>query len=126
MEVERKPMSGCMKVFVNIFLGIASVGIIPIVKWANDRKWPKSLDEQGLVTHGGKRIAWNEFTKVIEVIALNKATKETLVHHELVSRKGKVPLDTDALVNGQQVSDYIFQHLPAEAKENYQVITKKF
>lgn len=92
--------------------------------WLLQRKSPKSVNEQGLVTRDGTHIAWDEFTKIIVVMTKNKLSGETYMHHELISRKGKITVEKDTMVNGQQIVDYIFKHLPKQAET--EIVDRQF
>lgn len=111
MEVKIIPVSGCLKVF----LGVVTLGVAPLMGWLTERKWPKSVDEQGLVTRGGTRVAWNEFTKVTKVIT--KVGGGQTEHYEMAYPQGKVVVAAYRLVDGQQILNYILQRLPASAKQ---------
>lgn len=113
MEVKIKPIPGCM----NIVLAILTLGIYPLAGWITTRSWPKSVDEQGLVTRGGARIAWNEFTKVTKVITKVGGSGPGVVHYELSHAKGKVVVADYRLENGEQVFNYVWNHLPEQAKK---------
>src|SRR5262249_33690338 len=63
-------------------------GCAPLMQWLNERNWPKSVDEQGLVTRGGTRIAWNEFTRITKVITNIGRTGAKTEHYELRYPKG--------------------------------------
>ena len=116
MEIKIKPLSGC----VQILLGILTLGMAPLMAWLNERHWPKLADEQGRVTRGGTRIAWNEFTKITKVITNINRGAATTEHYELRYAKGKVVVAVYRLENGPQVFEYIWQHLPEQAKEPQQ------
>jgi hypothetical protein len=113
MEVKIKPIPGCAQVF----LGLVTLGVAPLMAWLNERNWPRSVDEQGLVTRAGTSIAWNDFTKVTRVITTIGRTGTKTEHYELKHPKGKVILAAYRLVDGDQVFDYAWQHLPEQAKK---------
>lgn len=111
MDVEIKPLSGCMVVT----LGILTLGLFPVFNWFNTRSWPKLLDEQGLVTRKGTRIPWDQVTKFRKVVtSMRGATTE---HYEMFSPQGKVVVVDYRLVNGGEVLDYIWEHISEEAKQ---------
>ena len=113
MEVKIIPVSGCMMVF----LGVMTLGIAPLAQWIMQKSWPKLVDEQGLVTRGGSRIAWGEFTKAVKVLThVTRGSSATTEHYELFSPKGKVVVAAYRLENGAAVMDYVWQRLPDSAK----------
>ena len=113
MDVKIIPVSGC----IQIFLGVATFGVAPLAGWINERKWPRSVDEQGLTTRGGARVAWDEFTEIKRVITRIGQTSNTTEHYELSGSKGKVVVAPYRLENGAQVFDYIWRRLPERLKE---------
>ena len=113
MEVKIKPVPGC----ANIFLSVVTLGVYPLMAWLNLWNWPKSVDEQGLVTHSGSRIAWQDFTKITKVFTtMNRGAVRT-EHYELRHAGSKVIVAEYRLENGAQVVDYIWRHLPEQAKK---------
>ncbi len=110
MEVKVIPMPGCLM----LVLGIFTLGIAPILIKLKERSWPKLLDEKGLVTRGGKRIEWIEFTKFERVITRVQGT--TTERFDLLSPQGTVSVVVYRLQEGAQVLEYISQHLPDYAR----------
>ena len=113
MDVKIIPVSGCMMVF----LGVMTLGIAPLAQWILQKGWPKLVDEQGLVTRGGTRIAWGEFTKAVKVqTQVTRGSSSRVEHYELFSPKGKVVVAAYRLENGEAVMNYVWQHLHDGAK----------
>jgi hypothetical protein len=113
MDVKIKPLNGCLAIILAVF----TLGVAPLAIWISERSWPKKLDEQGLVTRGGMRIAWNEFTKAVKVLTrVTSGSSSTIEHYELSHPKGKVKVVVYRLENGPQVFEYIWTHLPDQAK----------
>ena len=112
MEVRIIPLSGCMQ----ILLGVFTLGVAPLMKWQNERRWPKSLSEAGLVTRGGTQIGWSEVIRITRVITNIGRTGARTEHYELTSPKGKVVVAPYRLVDGSGVFDYIWQRLPESVK----------
>lgn len=113
MEIKIKSVPGCM----NILLAVLTLGVYPLAAWLTARNWPKSVDEQGLVTRGGNKIPWNGFTKVSRVITKVAGTGPGMEHFELTHAKGRVVVAPYRLENGKQAFDYIWQRLPEQAKK---------
>src|SRR5215208_5565649 len=113
MDVKIIPVSGC----IQIFLGVFTLGVAPLAGWLSQRTWPKSVDEQGLTTRVGTRIAWDEFTKMTKVITRIGRTSNKTEHYELSGSQGKVVVAPYRLENGTQVFDYIWRRLPERIKE---------
>jgi hypothetical protein len=112
MEVRLIPISGCL----NVFLGVMTLGVAPLGTWIAQRSWPKRVDEEGLVTRGGKRIPWSAITKVTKVITRIQNGAATTEHYELRSPQGKVVVAVYRLENGAAVWAYIWERLPEAAK----------
>jgi hypothetical protein len=112
MEVKIISMGGCF----NIILSVLTLGVYPLAAWINARSWPKSVDEAGLVSRGGRRIAWNEFTGIKKVITQIGRGGGTTEHYELKYPKGKIVVAAYRLVDGDRLLDYIWQRLPDQAK----------
>ena len=116
MDVRIIPLNGC----IQAILGFLTLGVAPLAIWISERNWPKSVDEQGLTTRGGKQIAWSEFTKVTRILTqVTRGSSSTVERFELQSSKGKVVVVAYRLVDGEQVLDYIWRHLPEQAKQGY-------
>ncbi len=112
MEVKIFKLSGCL----TFVLGVFTLGIAPLAIWSQQRQWPAYLDENGLTTRSGKRIAWDEFTRAVRVVT-RVASGVTVERYELHSPQGKVLVPTERLVNGQDVVQYILAHLPERTFE---------
>ena len=116
MDVQYYKTSGCF----NVILGVLTLGIVPLVIWRQQRQWPARVDENGLTTRGGKRIPWQEFTRVTRQITYlgSGATATRVERLELSSPQGKVLVPTERLANREQVTTYILRHLPEQAFDN--------
>lgn len=113
MDVKVKKISGC----VLVFLACATLGVSAIAQWILQRSWPRKVDDEGLETRGGKRIAWNEFTKSVRVFThVSRTSSAGTVHFELFSPKGRVIVAPYRLEDGDAVLNYIWQRLPETAK----------
>lgn len=112
MEVHVLPLSGCTM----FLLGVFTLGIAPIAIKLKERNWPKRVDEQGLLTRGGKFIAWNEFTRIEKVITRIQGSSVTTERYDLHSPKGKVSIVVHRLVDGDKVLQYVWERLPEHAK----------
>ncbi|MBI4762801.1 MAG: hypothetical protein ACOYYF_15390 [Chloroflexota bacterium] len=111
MEVRVLPMSGCMM----LFLGVFTLGIAPVAMKLKERNWPQRVDEQGLLTRGGKAIAWNEFTGIEKVITRLQGGVTT-ERYDLHSPKGTVSIVVHRLVDGNKVLQYVWERLPEHVK----------
>ncbi len=110
MEVKIRPLYGCLL----LFLGGMTLGFAPLMWRLDVRHWPRSLDKPGLLTHGGTRIPWSEFTKITHVITtINSGIQAE--HFELKYPKGKVVVAPYRLADGQRVLEYVAQHLPEDS-----------
>ena len=110
MDIKIVPLSrGLM-----VVLGVCTLGIAPLAIRMKEKHWPKSVDESGLITRGGKRYAWGDFTKVLKVITNVSGT--VTERYDLRASSGTVGIFPGRIQNAQQVMDYIWRRLPEEAK----------
>ena len=110
MDVKTIPLNGCLM----LILGIFTLGVAPLGIKLKERNWPKLMDEQGLVTRGGKRFAWDEFTRMEKVVT--RVQNTWVERYDLHSPKGKVAVVVYRLQNGPEVLAYIQQRLPDKIK----------
>ena len=75
--------------------------ILPFVLPFEWRKWPRTLDDQGLTLRSGTRIPWSECTNV--VTWPNRT--------ELVFGATTVPLYTRWFVDGEEIRQWVRQRL---------------
>jgi hypothetical protein len=108
MEVRiRRGARGCVYWPVVIMtFGLAAV-LLPL----GERHFIKEMDETGVLTRGGKRIAWNEFTSV-ERWQRKKGSFVISDEYLLKSPRGSVSLPTWRTEHAQEAVNYLFQHLP--------------
>lgn len=108
MEVRLKSsMPGCL------FwpLAICSLGLVPLLIGSGERHFIGLMEPWGVTTRGGKRIAWNEFTR----LERRQGTMKGAVlsdEYLLQSPKGNVSLPLWRTVNAQEARDFLFQHAP--------------
>jgi hypothetical protein len=108
MEVRlRRQLGGC----IYWPLAIMSFGLVPLIISMGEGHFIRNMDEAGVTTRGGKRIAWNEFT----AITRTKGTMEGIVlsdEYLLKSSRGKASLPAWRAENAKEAMDFLFQHLP--------------
>lgn len=114
MDVRTKPLSKS----VMFLLGVFTLGAAPIAIKLTERKWPKLVDEDGLVTRAGKRIRWDEFTKIVKVVT--RSGPVITERYELRSSNGRVQFVAHRVENSEAVFQYIWDHLPPETKTSDQ------
>jgi hypothetical protein len=108
MEVRlRRQPGGC----VYWPLTLMTFCLFALLKSMGERHFIKQMDEEGVWTRGGRRIAWNEFTGIVRSQGV---MEETVLSDEylLKSKKGKVSLPAWRTENAKECKDYLFQHLP--------------
>jgi hypothetical protein len=110
LDVKPIPLNGCLM----LVLGICTLGIAPLGIKLKERSWPMLLDEEGLVTRGGNRIAWDEFTKIEKVVTRVQGT--WVERYDLHSPKGKVSVVVYRLQDGPEILEMIWQRLPDKIK----------
>lgn len=64
MEVRlNKTIPGCVYALCTLW----TLGLFPLFLRYTEHVFPKQLDDEGLVTRGGTRIAWKDFTRVQKI-----------------------------------------------------------
>ncbi len=97
-------------------LTIMTLGLFPLLVSMGERHFIRQMDDNGVVTRGGRRIAWNEFTSVVRWKGKMEGT--TLSdEYILKSSKGKASLPTWRAENAEAAKTFLLQHLPASVFE---------
>jgi hypothetical protein len=99
---------------MTVVLGVFTLGVAPLAIKMKERSWPRLVDEQGLVTRSGSRIAWEEFTRAVKVVTNVQGT--VTERYDLTSPKGVVSIVPHRLQDGMEVLEYAWERLPEEAK----------
>jgi hypothetical protein len=89
-----------------------SFGLVPLLISMGERHFIRHMDAAGVITRGGKHIAWNEFTG----ISRTKGTMEGIVlsdEYLLQSARGKVSLPAWRAENAKEAMDFLLRHLPS-------------
>jgi len=92
-------------------LAIMSFGLVPLLISMGERHFIRRMDPGGVWTRGGKRIAWNEFTGIVQ----SRGTMEGVVlsnEYLLKSPRGQVSLPAWRAENAKEAAAYMFQYLP--------------
>jgi hypothetical protein len=127
IEVQLRPsVPGC----VTMPLGCLSLGLVPLLTVWGERHFVRRMDQLGLVTRGGKRIAWSEFTSIKRsqgvvgpgrrVLQVNVSddlysptTHATSDEYLLGSPKGRVSVPFWRAANGDEVRAFTLEHVPS-------------
>jgi len=112
MEVHlRREPSGC----IYWPLTLMTFGLFAVLKTMGERHFIRQMDETGVLTRGGTRINWNEFTSIERwqsKMTRSAAAAPLSDEYLLKSSRGKVSLPLWRAENAQEARDYLFQHLP--------------
>jgi hypothetical protein len=113
MEVKlRRALPGCL----GIPLSIMTLGIFPLMLRNIERNYfPATVDDEGVVTRGGKRILWSEFTKVRKVMVKNGMSQYLLEYH-FDSPKGRVAFHLGRIENIEQVLQFVWIRIPIQMR----------
>jgi hypothetical protein len=86
--------------------------MIPLLMMNVERHFIRYMEPWGVTTRGGKKIGWNEFTRVTRA---RGGVKELVLSDEylLDSPKGKVSLPLWRAMNAQEARDFLVQYLPS-------------
>lgn len=112
MEVRlRRVPSGC----IYWPLTLMTFGMFALLKSFGERHFIQEMDETGVLTRGGTRIGWIEFTSVERW--QSKMTRSPSAgplsdEYLLKSSRGKVSLPLWRIENAKEATEYLFQHLP--------------
>ena len=98
-------------------LTLMSFGLFALVKSLGERHFIRRMDETGVETRAGKRLAWNEFTSIQRVQATmgGGALSDEYLR---TSPKGRISLPLWRTENAQEARDYAFRHLPPGLLQN--------
>ena len=110
MDIKLTPaLPGCLYVPC----AICSLGTLPLILKMGEGHFPKTIDDQGILTRSGKRYLWSDFERVQEVRALVNGVHVSSELMLYAGKKGKVSLHYRRLVNRKEAIDYALAHLPA-------------
>lgn len=110
MEVRIRPMPGCLMVI----LGVCSLGVAPLAIKMKEKHWPRTVDDSGLTTRGGRFVAWPEFTRIVKVVTNVDGT--VTERYDLHAPTGTVGIVLSRMEDSQTVFNYIWERLPESAK----------
>jgi hypothetical protein len=101
------PFHGCLIAFVTVF----SLGTYPLFRRHAEGRFIRRMDDQGVETRAGRRVAWTEFTSMRRVKATMNGVRlsdECL----LESRKGRVSLALWRIDRPDEALAYLSRRLP--------------
>lgn len=124
IEIQLRPgVPGC----VTVLLGCLSLGLVPLMMRWNERHFARRMDQSGVETRSGKRIAWSEFTRIRRAQG-RLAGRRLQVNYSddlyspraralsdeylLESPRGRVSVPLWRAVNGNAVREFTLAHLP--------------
>jgi hypothetical protein len=101
-------------------LGCLTLGLVPLLMRRNQGHFVRRMDEQGVETRSGKRIAWSEFTKITRVrggSGMPGQGKPTVVYSDeylMESPRGRVSVPLWRTVNFEEVRQFTLSHVPPQ------------
>ena len=111
MEVDlRPPMGGCMMVFI----AVATFGVYPLLRRLIERRFVRTMDDEGFVTRGGQRVPWSEITRITHV-SREMDGRVMSDEYDVRSPQGRTCLPMSRTSNVREVLDYFIQRVPQEA-----------
>ena len=114
MEVRlRQQPSGC----IYWPLTLVTFGVFALLKSLGERHFIQQMNETDVVTRGGMRVQWVEFTSIERRRSkMRSASAGALLSDEylLKSPKRRVSLPLWRTENATEAKDYLFQHLPPD------------
>lgn len=111
MDVQlRAPLGGCVMALVTVM----TLGLYPLLRRLGERHFIRRMDDTGVVTRGGKRVAWDAFTGIRQVTTTMTGDGSLSNEYVLKSKQGTVSLPLWRAANAQEAGDYLLRRLPAE------------
>ncbi|WP_114952602.1 hypothetical protein [Sphingosinicella terrae] len=108
LEVKLRPgVHGC----IYWPLAVISLGLIPLAMKSAEKHFIARMDEEGLWTRGGRRIAWGEIERLERTVGKVQGIKmsdEVLVF----TRQGRVSLPMWRMENMEEALVYFGAHSP--------------
>jgi hypothetical protein len=108
MEVLLRPaLNGCLFALMSVM----TLGLFPLLQRMGQRHFILRMDESGLATRGGRRIAWSEITQIRRVVGTMKGA--TMSDEYLIrSSKGKASLPLWRARNADEAAAYLIRSVP--------------
>jgi hypothetical protein len=103
----RPPFHGCLIAFATVF----SLGLYPLIRRQAEGRFIRRMDDQGVETRAGTRIAWSEFTSVRRVAA-NVSGVRMSEECLLESKRGRVSLALWRIERPDDALAYLSRRLP--------------
>jgi hypothetical protein len=94
-----------------VLVTVITWGMYPLLRRFGERHFIRRMDDEGVETRSGKRIAWGELTAIKRVSATMGGAQFS-DEYLLTSRKGKVSLPLWRVENANEACDFMFQRLP--------------
>jgi hypothetical protein len=114
IEVQLRPgVHGC----VTMPLGCLSLGLVPFLMRRGEGHFIRRMDDEGVETRAGKRIAWSEFTRIQRVRSTMGGGGTLSDEYQLTSPRGRVSLPLWRTVNAQETLEYALARLPANLQQ---------
>jgi hypothetical protein len=111
MEVKLLPRPvGCLLVPIQI----VTLGLLTLLLRSAEGKFPRRMDEQGVETRGGKRIAWADVTSVRKqrYVMGPKSIAEEVIFS---SPRGRFSIHSRRIGNYEELTRYALQRVPPAA-----------
>ncbi len=108
MEVELRPaLNGCLLALMSLM----TLGLFPLLQRMGQRHFIRHMDDHGITTRGGRRIAWAEITQIKRTVGTMKGA--TISDEYLMrSSKGKISLPLWRTKNADDAAKYVLRRLP--------------
>lgn len=103
----RPPFHGCLVAFATVF----SLGLYPLFRHYAEGRFIRRMDDQGLETRAGKRVAWSELTSARRTaVSMHGVglSDEVL----LESKRGRVSLPLWRIDRAEEAFAFLSRRLP--------------
>jgi hypothetical protein len=100
-------MNGCLFAF----FALMTLGTVPLLLRMGEWHFIRRMDDAGLETRGGRRIAWSDVTGIRRVIGTMNGAQ---IANEIIVRasRRKASLMLSRCINGAEAEAYLLGHVP--------------
>jgi hypothetical protein len=117
IEVELRPgVHGC----VSVPLGCLTLGLVPLLTRQGEGHFIRRMDEAGIETRNGRRLAWGEIGRAQRTTSRIGAGGNLSDEILLFGPGSRVSLPLWRTVNAEASLSYLLAHLPPQAFEQGQ------
>lgn len=91
--------------------GIFTLGVGALALWLQTRRWPRTLDAEGITLRNGQRLLWKDLTDLRRVTVTNRLGDPVTSRLDLFFGDKRVSVVPHSLAEGGAVVDFIHRVL---------------